>query len=260
MRKPGAAAPGSIMSSNRIFFPAIGAVSPGISFFCREENFNFLGKRKMSMIKKLPFILVALLALTWCPGASQAALFTNPNPLVFGDDIDGSGYFYPDPALLSMEFFDIAESSTEFNGSTFGFFFQNDPSVLIPIFDANDLFKDVALVSMADGYVYDVELDEVQNYFTVNTGSIGFYLSLDPASGFETLYTDPLLNPGETDVAGAFEVLGKPGSYLQTFKHPDLDTLLGGKITSGITPVPEPSSIFLLGTGLLGLAFLKKRK
>lgn len=211
------------------------------------------------------FTSVAVLA-----GATPgyAVSFTNPNPAVFGDDLEDSGVFTPSPTgVLTVEIFDLAGALGV--GSTFGFFLEGNPSELIPIFDPSDQDPDpggpgsvpqVAAVDFSLGLVFDLDdASSVQSSFS-GTGDIGFFLDPVPDDpGIPTLFTVPSLNPLGVDVAGTFPVLGAPeDDFLITFAVQEEGSSnvlpLAFELVGGITPVPqpvpEPRILLLLGSML----------
>ena len=205
-----------------------------------------------------------LFASLCCSANAFATIYPNPDPTIYGNDIDGTGYFIPSGGSIALEFFDLTEQTVAV-GSTFGFYFQSDPLAPITIFDSTDLVGDTAIIDYINGVVYDFDDgNTVQSLFTPATENIGFFISLDNSFGFPSLYTDPLLN-NDYDVAGVFPILGSSESYAFTFMLPDVTaplqaTPLVGEIVTGINPVPEPSTIILLGSGLLGVLGLKRKR
>ena len=193
-------------------------------------------------------IVASVLALsTWAVGAAP---MTNPDPGLFENDIDGQGYFRSSGASLAWEIFDLGDTQ-----ASFGFYPRSGPNPAVTIFEAADLALEYAIVSFADGYVYDVEDAAVQSTFAVPVGDFGFFLDLP---GLGTFYSDPTYNPGGSDVFGAFPVIGQPGDYSFTFSAGG--TVLAWELMTNLQAVPEPGVIVLLGAGLVGLVGLSRRR
>src|SRR3972149_2057535 len=214
------------------------------------------------------FFLFSTRVVLILPGNGRATTMTNPNPALFAED-DGSQLFIPNSSVFSVEYFDLAGSIGYF--SAFGFYFSSAPSTLIPIFGAADQGisgSQVAKIDLAAGTVYDLDNSTVQSTFTNAPGtSIGFFLHVDddpstPAS-FLRLYTESSLNSGGLDAAGTFPVLTDPTTYGISFIYPQLGTFLSFHVVGGgggITPVTEPSTLLLIGSGLVGLAAYGKKR
>lgn len=216
----------------------------------------------MKMKKLCPFLVIAVIGVLVFAGKVNAVPFANPDPTRFGDDLDGSGIFMPSNTVFSIESFDIG-------GNTFGFFFENDITNLITIFDPTDQFDpndpvplpQVAQIDFSTGQVLDLDAGNTQDTFTPSLGNIGFFLDLNPILSAPTLFTVPSLNPGGLDVAGTFPLLGNPDAFLLGFFNGPNIPVLAFELVDGVTPVvPEPSTLILLGSGLVGLTLYGRKK
>jgi hypothetical protein len=210
-------------------------------------------------MKKILFILLAV-GLVFAANTSYALLIGGPSPIPgFGND-DNSTYFSPNDNVLAFEFFDLGGIGT---GTEFGFFFENTPGTLVPIFEPADEGGELATVNFTNliGVVFDVEDASVQSLFANQFTDIGFYLNINA----NTFYTDPALNPGGVDFAATFQNLGNSETYLIGFEVPGQDIVLSLDIVSGVdsgggvVTVPEPGTLLLLGSALLGLGAYRKR-
>lgn len=211
----------------------------------------------------LPLALFCgLVAVSVAPMAN-ATPFANPDPINLLDDIDGSGYFMPEPGVsLGIELFDIALNP----GSTFGFFFQgsdlNDPANLIVLFDETDAVGNTVLIDFANGYAVDGDASDflnnvfvIQSTFTPSVGPIGFFFQ---APTLPPLFSDASLNSG-FDVMGAFPAIGQPTTYALLFDAPGIG-VLGLEVVTGIRAVPTPGVAVLLVAGLIPLVWFRIRQ
>jgi hypothetical protein len=189
---------------------------------------------------------------------ASALPFPNPDPVTSFADLDDNGYFTPGNAgSLSFELFDLADTV-----ASFGFFGQGTPGTLIPIFEASDLTNEAAIIDFTAGYIFDVEDDAVQSFFTP-VSSVGFYLDFAGS----ILYSDPTLNVGGVDLMGAFPsignlYLGRQYMSLLFFDGPADDprrSLLSWHVVSDVSAVPVPASWLLMMVGL-GLLAARRAK
>ncbi len=178
---------------------------------------------------------------------------------------DGTESFYPEDVVIGIELWDIGSNSTSLLTSTFGFYYTDDPGTLIPIFDPWDETSGGDVQSAAiyfntgtalDGLVWDIDDGVWQASFTPSVGTgIGFYLSVLGS----TLFTDAVLNTGGQDLVATYPNDSNASKYLIAFQHPD-GFSMALEVVAGITPVPEPSTMLLLGSGLAAVAGYSYRR
>jgi len=212
--------------------------------------------------------LTLLAVFTFSVGAD--AVIVNPDPGTYAND-DGTEYFHHANSVLNIE---LKDAFGEFGvGSLFGFFFQSDPSTQVTIFGPEDQDPDPggagsilqsATIDFLSGTVTDNDEGSVQDTFS-GSGNVAFFLTLDPNSVNDnvpdlTLYTVAALNPGGADSSATFHLLADPSTYLIGFEETGSSTLLGYNFVQGVTPVPEPSTLLLVGSGLLGVMAVRRRK
>ena len=176
------------------------------------------------------------------------ALIINPADYGFGPD-DGSELFNHCDCATAWEGYDINQTG----GTEFGFFFSADPTNLITIFDKNDEGKlqnpPKARINFITGIVTDLDDGTQQSSFDNSlNGPIGFYLIPD---NIHTLYTVGSMNPWG-DLAQTYRHSTDTDRYLLRFENPfNQDMTLAYEVVKGITPIPEPSTLTLVGLGIL---------
>ncbi|MCK9419574.1 MAG: PEP-CTERM sorting domain-containing protein [Nitrospirae bacterium] len=210
------------------------------------------------MKKILVSIAGILMAVLVMAGSATASIIGGPSPISgFGND-NGTELFVPEQSVLNLELYDFGSIST---GSAFGFYFQgtdvNTAANRITIFDSGDETMadnlQYASINFNTGVVYDLDAPGVQSMFTPLGKDIGFFFSILG----DQIYTQSILN-GDLDLSATFPSLTDPATYLIGFESKQGVTL-ALEVTKGIKPVPEPSSMLLLVSGLVGLAFFRKR-
>lgn len=177
------------------------------------------------------------------------ALIINPADYGFGPD-DGSELFNHCDCATAWEGYDINQTG----GTEFGFFFSADPTNLITIFDKYDegtlQNPPKARVDFSNGIVTDLDDNTQQSSFDKSlNGPIGFYLIPD---NIHTLYTVGSMNSWGDDLAQTYRHTTVTDKYLIRFENPfDQDMTLAYEVVKGITPIPEPSTLTLVGFGIL---------
>jgi hypothetical protein len=171
----------------------------------------------------------------------------------------------------------IIEIAALYDTNQFGIYDKSNPANMVMLFDGAATTGDQIIMSiLADGSVRvnfaDTGIDFAGNAF-------GFYLQ-NPTTGFggpATYYSDTALNADGVDHMAAYQGTGEEIQILPYSAGPwsDAEYVLawedwygGGDfdftdmvvMIESVSPIPEPSILALLGLGMLGLGFARRRR
>ena len=200
-------------------------------------------------------------------GTNLASLRSNLDTLygpgIFDVNNQATAAIYQPSVVIgptSSSFMLLLEIAGYDDENTFGIYSYSDPNKKLQVFAGPDSPFDSAAVSFQGG---SVQLGNHPSTKILNFGTaFGFYIA---TGGAETFYSEDSKNPGGLAQMLIYEFPGVANEYIIAIEDlnrvgsdSDFDDMLVK--ASEVKPVPEPATMLLLGSGLIGLAGYARRR